>query len=111
MRNYMYIRKLTKNTKYMYKRLPLCQFRVSRYYHLCPSGFSFPSFFLYMSFHFNSTSKTVNMKQRRVSSWYFHAVDIFFIKFATAYTEVANRAQNRLLQLCINIFQTTIKNN
>ena len=37
-----------------YRRLPLCWLRVSRYYHLCRSDFSFPTFFLYISLHFNS---------------------------------------------------------
>ena len=37
-----------------YRPLPLCRLRVSRYYHLCRSDFSFPTFFLYISLHFNS---------------------------------------------------------
>ena len=37
-----------------YRPLSLCRLRVSRYYHLYPSDFSFPTFFLYISLHFNS---------------------------------------------------------
>ena len=39
---------------WIYRRLLLCRLRVSRYYHLCRSDFSFPTFFLYVSLHFNS---------------------------------------------------------
>ena len=35
----------------IYRRLPLCRLRVSRYYHLCRSDFSFPTFFVYISLH------------------------------------------------------------
>ena len=33
---------------------PRCRIRVSRYYHSCRSDVSFPTFFLYISLHFNS---------------------------------------------------------
>ena len=58
------------HAKYLwsYRRLPLCQFCVSRYYHLCQSDVSFLIFIHYKSLHFYSftlsMSKTVNMKQQ-----------------------------------------------
>ena len=51
--------------QFMYRPLPPCGLCVSRYYYLCRSDFSFPTFFLCISFHFNSVYvETVNMKQR-----------------------------------------------
>ena len=39
---------------WIYRRLALCRLRVSRYYHLCRSDFSFPTFFPYILLHFTS---------------------------------------------------------
>ena len=45
---------ISPHTIYMYSLLPLRRLRVSRYYHLCRSHFSFLTLFLYISLHFNS---------------------------------------------------------
>ena len=51
---YIFTTNIQPNVVCMYRPLPLCRLRVSRYYHLCRSDFSFPTFFLYISLHFNS---------------------------------------------------------
>ena len=39
-----------------YRPVPLCRLRLSRYYHLCRSDFSFPTFFFHISLHSGSGS-------------------------------------------------------
>ena len=76
----------------IYRRLPLCRLRVSRYYHLCRSDFSFPTFFSLCIFAFQ-----LRLCRKRLtwSNGYleviFRALDIFSIIFATSYVEVKNR--------------------
>ena len=51
---------------WQYRPLPLCRLRVSRYYHLFQSDFSFPTFFfsIFLCISTPSMSKTVNRKQQ-----------------------------------------------
>ena len=54
----------------------------------------FPSqqfFFIYLCISTPAMSKTVNMKQRVSWGWFFYALDVFSIIFATSYVEVKNR--------------------
>ena len=73
----------------IYRPLPLCRLRVSRYYHLCRSEFSFPTFCLYISLHFNCVYvETVNMKQRVSRGDFSCPRRIFAIIYAIVYVEV-----------------------
>ena len=56
----------------IYRRLPLCRLRVTRYYHLCQSDFSFPTLFLYISMHFNSVYvENGKHEATGISRWFF----------------------------------------
>ena len=72
-----------------YRRLPLCRLRISRYYYLCRSDISLPTFFLYVMYRCISApsiSKTVNKKE-----WVSRDDFSCPIIFATSYVEVKIR--------------------
>ena len=84
-----------------YRPFPLCRLRISRYYHLRRSDFSFPTFFLYISL-LRLCQKWLTWSNRYLEM-IFHALDVFYIIFATVYVEVkigARMVPYCLLRLC-----------
>ena len=97
-----YVTTVKKSIK-IYRRLPLCRLRVSRYYHLCRSDFSFLTFFLYKYLPFKLC---VCRKRLTWSNGYleviFHTLDVFSIIFATSYVEVKNRRSHECRIVCFS---------